>query len=139
MSAHSGIAGCVRSVSAGIVTVSRIHPKTGCVSEGAIDASESLCESSRMKVRHSRFRSTWADLYPAASQAWVMTLFDGLLLHQGRNFRAEGGRRDPITVSISSKVIGISLTPIDLRWDFRGEYFDILSSSLIHRNMLTMH
>ena len=139
MSDHSGMAGCVRSVSAGIETVSRMHPKTGCVSEGVIDASQSLCESLRMKVRHSHFRSTWAVLYPAATQAWAMALFDGLLFHQGRKFRAEGGRRDPITVSISSKVIGISLTPIDLRWDFRGEYFDIFSKSLIHRNMLTMY
>ena len=46
------------------------------------------------------------------------------MLHQGLYFRAEGGRLVPMTASISSKVIRISLNPADLRCSSRGLYLD---------------
>ena len=59
-------------------------------------------------LRNSSVRSsmsTFAVLYPASSQALVITLFVGLLDHQARCLKAEGGNFVPRTFSISSKVI----------------------------------
>ena len=54
--------------------------------------------------------STRVDSYPAASQAFVITLLVGLFDHQAR-FRADGGSFAPITRSTCSNVIGTTAAP----------------------------
>ena len=58
--------------------------------------------------------STSADLYPAANQARVIGLLVGLFENHARCVEARGGSLDPMTFSMSSKVIGICALP-----DFR--------------------
>src|SRR5882757_8312177 len=65
--------------------------------------------STRRNTIFRDFTSTCSVRNPASSQILVMTLFDGLLLHQAGYCGELGGSLLPITRSISVNVIGTSL------------------------------
>ena len=67
--------------------------------------------------------STSADLYPALSQVWVITLLVGLFDHQARCLKAEGGSAVPTISSTFSNVIGTSASRHSSRWASRDAYF----------------
>ena len=64
-------------------------------------------------------QSTCSLSKPASSQALVMTLFEGLLLHQARCEVAEGGSFVPMTRSISAKLgyLGAERRDVAVRTD----------------------
>src|SRR5437870_2435715 len=64
--------------------------------------------STRRNTIFRDFTSTCSVRNPASSQTLVITLFDGLLLHQAGYCGELGGSLPPITRSISANVIGTS-------------------------------
>lgn len=58
----------------------------------------------------------------------MIELLEGLLLHQGRCFRAEAGKSVPMIASISLNVIGIFWKPVTRKWFSKAWYFELDTS-----------
>jgi len=116
-SAQFGSTGSVKSTPSAIITVPLRQPKTGWffldtepdtvvdVESRADDSPEFRFSKILRNTSFSLSMLTFEDLYPASSQACVMTLLEGLLLHHAQCLRAEGGNLSPINFSIRENVI----------------------------------